>query len=103
MLQSAEVIRRCSLLVSNDSAPMHLAIAVETPVVAIFGATIPGFGFAPYGKHDAVIETDGLTCRPCSIHGGNTCPITTFDCMVRISSDVVYDKAVEVIERSRAV
>jgi heptosyltransferase-2 len=103
LLQSAEVIRRCRALVCNDSAPMHLAVAVQTPVVALFGATIPEFGFAPYGKNDVVVETKGLPCRPCSIHGGDKCPITTFDCMVRISSDQVYDKVREVIEHSHAV
>lgn len=86
LLQSAELIRRCSILVSNDSAPMHLAVAVQTPVVALFGATVPAFGFAPLGAHDRVIEVTGLPCRPCSIHGGRRCPIGTFDCMNRISA-----------------
>jgi len=55
-----------------------------TRVVSIFGATIPRFGFGPIGPSDIVIETDGLTCRPCSIHGGDECPIGTFECMQRI-------------------
>jgi len=92
-LQSAELLRRCRLLVCNDSAPMHLAVAMRTPVVAIFGATVPEFGFAPYGDHDVVVETKGLECRPCSIHGGNACPIKTFVCMNNITSDRVYDQA----------
>jgi heptosyltransferase-2 len=99
LLQSAEMIRRCRLLVSNDSAPMHLAVGMQTPVVAIFGATIPEFGFAPYGRYDVVIETNGLPCRPCSIHGGDRCPITTFDCMVRISAEDVYTKIHELITK----
>jgi heptosyltransferase II len=90
--QSAELIRRCKVLVSNDSAPMHLAVAVGTPVVAIFGATVPEFGFAPRGQDDIVIETKGLKCRPCSIHGGNVCPIKTFECMNMISSEFVLEK-----------
>ncbi len=92
LLQSAELIGRCRLLVSNDSAPMHLAVAMQTPVVAIFGATIPEFGFAPQGDHDIVVEVKGLSCRPCSSHGGHTCPISTFDCMKRILPDDVYDR-----------
>ncbi|MEW6510586.1 MAG: lipopolysaccharide heptosyltransferase II [Bacteroidota bacterium] len=87
LLQSAELIRRCAVLVSNDSAPMHLAVGVDTPVVAIFGATIPGFGFAPAGPRDRVVETPGLDCRPCSIHGGTRCPIRTFVCMRNISAE----------------
>jgi heptosyltransferase-2 len=81
LLQSAELLRRCALLVSNDSAPMHLAGAVGTPVFALFGATVPSFGFAPLGPHDHVFELQGLACRPCGIHGGQKCPIGTFVCM----------------------
>lgn len=83
-LQSAELIRRSRVLVANDSAPMHMAVAMKTPVVAIFGATVPQFGFAPIGEHDTVLETGGLSCRPCSSHGGHRCPIRSFDCMERI-------------------
>jgi len=89
LLQSAELIRRCQVLLSNDSAPMHLAVAVRTPVVAIFGATVPSFGFAPYGDHDVIVETLGLKCRPCSVHGGPECPIRTFNCMNDIHVDRV--------------
>jgi heptosyltransferase II len=92
LLQSAELIHRCRFLISNDSAPMHLAVAVGTPVAAVFGATVPEFGFAPRGPHDIVIETEGLKCRPCSIHGGNVCPIKTFDCMLNIAPEVVIAK-----------
>ena len=102
LLQSAEIIRRCRVLVCNDSAPMHLAVAVRTPVVAVFGATVPEFGFAPYGKYDMVVETKGLACRPCSIHGGERCPISTFDCMVRISADEVFAAVRQVVDRAKA-
>ncbi|MBI1806749.1 MAG: lipopolysaccharide heptosyltransferase II [Ignavibacteria bacterium] len=103
LLQSAELIRRCRLLVSNDSAPMHLAVAVRTPVIAIFGATVPEFGFSPYGKNDEVIEIKGLSCRPCSIHGGTRCPIRTFDCMKGISSKMVYEKVVQHLAQSNSL
>jgi heptosyltransferase-2 len=92
LLQSAELIRRCKVLVSNDSAPMHLAVSVGTPVMAIFGATVPEFGFAPRGPRDIIIETKGLKCRPCSIHGGEKCPIKTFECMMKISPESVAEK-----------
>ena len=89
LLQSADALRRCRVLLTNDSAPMHLGVAVQTPVVALFGATVPDFGFAPYGVRDIVLETQGLTCRPCSIHGGDKCPIGTFECMLRITPESV--------------
>lgn len=99
ILQSAELINRCSVLVCNDSAPMHLAVAMQTPVVAIFGATVPEFGFAPYGRFDRIVETKGLLCRPCSIHGGKKCPVKTFDCMVKITVADVMKNVVDIIQQ----
>jgi len=99
LLQSAEVIRRCKVLVTNDSAPLHIGVAVRTPVVAVFGATVPEFGFAPYGEHDVVVETMGLPCRPCAIHGGNTCPIGTFVCMKNIETRMVYEKVLQAVDK----
>jgi len=97
LLQSAELIRRCRVFISNDSAPMHLAVAMRTPVLAIFGATVPEFGFAPYGNHSVILETKGLPCRPCSVHGGQRCPIRTFDCMMNISTEAVFEKVREMV------
>lgn len=91
ILESAELIRRSSLLISNDSAPMHIANSMGTDVVAIFGATIPEFGFFPYGGRDIIIETNGLKCRPCSIHGGNECPVNTFICMHEIDEKRIVE------------
>lgn len=88
---SAALIARCRGLVSNDSAPVHIAVAMGVPVVALFGPTHPRFGFAPAGPGDAVVDVDGLACRPCSIHGGNRCPTGTFDCMRRISAARVME------------
>jgi lipopolysaccharide heptosyltransferase II len=101
LLQSAEVIRQCAVLVSNDSAPMHLAVGVRTPVVAIFGATVPEFGFAPRGEHDVVVGMDGLSCRPCAIHGGTACPIQTFVCMKDLKPEIVHAKVRLLLELSR--
>jgi heptosyltransferase-2 len=98
LLESAELIRRSSLLVANDSAPMHIALAMGTPVIAIYGATVPGFGFAPYGPSDVVVETMGLTCRPCTKHGGDRCPIETFVCMKEIAAERVYAIAERMLE-----
>jgi heptosyltransferase-2 len=97
LLQSAEVIRRCRVLLTNDSAPLHMATAMGTPVVAVFGPTIPAFGFGPVGLRDVVVETQGLSCRPCSIHGGRKCPIGTFDCMKKITPQQVYEKLISIV------
>ncbi len=89
LMQSAALIKRCSLLLTNDSAPQHMAVAVGTPVVAIFGPTVPQFGFAPVGPRDHIVERTSLRCRPCAIHGGDHCPIGTFECMKDIHPDDV--------------
>lgn len=89
-LQSAELLRRSDLLVSNDSAPAHVATAMRVPVVSLFGPTVPSFGFAPRGPRDVVVERHDLTCRPCSIHGGTKCPIGTFECMIGITPEQVF-------------
>jgi heptosyltransferase-2 len=79
--QSVEAIRRAVVLVTNDSAPLHFGQAVETPTVAIFGSTAPGFGFGPRGPRDQVVELHGLPCRPCSAHGPRSCPLGHHLCM----------------------
>ena len=87
--QSADVIRRASVLVTNDSAPLHFAQAVDTPTVAIFGSTVPSFGFGPRGPRDRVVGLDGLACRPCSAHGPRTCPLGHHRCMRSLPVEAV--------------
>ena len=87
--QSAEVIRRAAVLVTNDSAPLHFAQAVGTPTVAIFGPTTPAFGFGPRGPSDRVVEVRGLPCRPCSAHGPPSCPLGHHLCMKSLTVEDV--------------
>lgn len=101
VLQSAALIRSAAVLVTNDSAPLHLAGAVGTPVVSIFGATSPAFGFGPRGPRDVVLEIQGLPCRPCAIHGGDRCPVGTFDCMLRIVPERVEAAVLDALRGSR--
>jgi len=79
--QSAALIGRALLLVTNDSAPLHLATAMGTPVVALFGPTVTEFGFGPLRAGDAALGVDGLRCRPCSPHGPPACPLGHHRCM----------------------
>jgi len=97
--QSAELLKRCSVVVTNDSAPTHLAAAVGTPTVAIFGPTVTGFGFYPLRLNSLVVEMN-LPCRPCGIHGSKKCPIATHECMVGISVTEVM-KAVDKVVTTR--
>lgn len=100
IMSSAEIIKRASLLIANDSAPIHIASAFDVPTVAIFGPTVKNFGFYPYHKKSVVVEVEGLGCRPCSIHGGRRCPIVTFDCMRIISPDEIVEKGLELLDRT---
>ena len=86
---SAALLSRAAVLVTNDSAPLHLATAVGTPIVALFGPTVPGFGFGPRGPRDLVVEHLSLGCRPCSAHGPQVCPLGHHRCMRELSVETV--------------
>jgi len=81
LLASGELIRRATLLVANDSAPVHLASAVNTPVIEIYGPTVPQFGFAARPLRSRIVEPDPLPCRPCHHHGPVVCPLVHHKCM----------------------
>ncbi|MFQ6103481.1 MAG: glycosyltransferase family 9 protein [Candidatus Glassbacteria bacterium] len=99
LIQSAVMISRARLLISGDSAPLHLASAMGTPVVVIYGPTVPEFGFYPYGVPYRIVQKE-LPCRPCSIHGPRECPQDHFSCMRDIDEKEVYDAAVRLIEET---
>lgn len=86
---SAALIARARLLITNDSAPLHLATAVGTPVVALFGPTVPAQGFGPRGPGDAALGHASLACRPCSAHGPPVCPLQHHRCMRELSPEAV--------------
>ena len=90
LLQSAALAARCSVFVSNDTGMGHVAAAMNVPVAAVFGPTVPAFGFVPYGQGHQVVET-AMDCRPCSAHGGDRCPIGTHDCMRGIAVERVIE------------
>lgn len=71
--QTCALIAQARAFVSADSGPMHLATALQTPVVGLFGPTTRHWGFFPSGEKDKVLEKN-LPCRPCSLHGKKDCP-----------------------------
>ena len=87
--QSAALIGRARVLVTNDSAPLHLASALGTPIVAVFGPTIPEFGFAPVAEGDVTLGVADLACRPCSDHGPPACPLGHHRCMKELRVETV--------------
>ncbi len=77
------ILRRCAVLVSNDTGPMHMAQALGVPVVAIFGSTDPK-STRPSGGGQSVIRTE-VRCAPCLLRA---CPID-HRCMTGISTNLV--------------
>jgi ADP-heptose:LPS heptosyltransferase len=81
LLQSAALMQGAVINYVNDSAPMHLASAMNAPTTAIFCSTIPDFGFGPLSDHSRIWQTDEpLPCRPCGLHGKPACPLGHFRC-----------------------
>lgn len=84
--QILKAIEASAWVISSDSGPMHLAASLAKPQIAIFGATHPRLGFAPQNPH-AKILINNLDCQPCSLHGGKSCPLGHFECMLGLSPD----------------
>ena len=84
------------VVLSMDSANMHMAALVGTKVISIWGATHPHAGFTPFGQENEdqmiQISTEELPCRPCSVFGNKPCHRGDFACMNRIEPDVVVKK-----------
>ncbi|MCX6306328.1 MAG: glycosyltransferase family 9 protein [Bacteroidetes bacterium] len=88
LLQSAALMKRAKMNFTNDSAPMHLASAMNAPVAAIYCSTVPEFGFGPLSDDSSVIETgEKLSCRPCGLHGYRACPEKHFHCAFTIRAE----------------
>jgi len=81
VLESAALIRDAQMNVVLDSAPMHLASAVNARTTSVFCSTIPQFGFTPLAEYSIIVEVEGqLKCRPCGVHGKKKCPKGHFKC-----------------------
>lgn len=94
--QLASVLKRCKLFISNDSGPVHIASAVGTPVISIFGRSQKGLGpnrWGPLGKKDKFLHKD-IGCIECLAHN---C-VKRFRCLDAISVDDVVKVAEEVLK-----
>lgn len=83
--QSASVVRQSKVLLTHDTGLMHIASAFSTPIISVWGNTIPAFGMYPYRKESEknirIHQVDNLSCRPCSKIGYQKCPKGHFKCM----------------------
>lgn len=99
LLELAEVIRRADIVLTNDSSPIHIASAFpNVRILALFGPTVEKFGFFPWSKNSEVFQVEGLECRPCSIHGGDSCPKKHFKCMLDIKPEMVLERIESILE-----
>ncbi|MBU2494449.1 MAG: glycosyltransferase family 9 protein [Bacteroidetes bacterium] len=97
IVESIELLKNCEILICNDSAPTHMAMCADIPVVTIYCSTIPSFGFYPYNKKSVFVSYDELKCKPCGIHGHHKCPVSTFECGLNLSPAAVIKKIEELI------
>lgn len=91
LLETAAAMEYCRVVIANDSGLMHLATAMQRPIVAIFGSTVREFGFFPYHSRAAILEIADLPCRPCTHIGRSNCPKGHFACLRGITPEQVID------------
>lgn len=96
IIESAEFIDDCDLMISNDTGLMHIAAARNVPVAVFFGSTVREFGFVPYNIPHIILEQD-LWCRPCSHIGRNICPLGHFNCMKKITPIYAFNKIIDLV------
>lgn len=91
------IFPRLRLLIANDSSPIHFASAFSVGTVALFGATIPEMGFGPVAPGSRSVGVQ-LSCRPCSDHGPQRCPLQHFQCMRSLSVDSVFKNCQDILQ-----
>ena len=97
LLEAAAVLERARVVVSGDTGPMHLAVAVGVPMVTMYGPTVREFGFYPFRAKRSVVLERELWCRPCSAHGSKRCPLGHHRCLRDISPGEVWDAVQRVV------
>jgi len=91
--QLGALLKRCSILVTNDSGPMHIAAAVGIPIVAIFGPTRPELQ-GPLGEKKVIVRNERLVCLGCNF---TECPIDN-PCMEELTVQEVFDACTQLVE-----
>jgi ADP-heptose:LPS heptosyltransferase len=95
--ESADLVRKAKVIISNDTGLMHIAAAYKKPVISLWGNTVPSFGMYPYYGENflstqkespySILQTNKLWCRPCSKIGYKKCPLGHFKCMEHIRTE----------------
>ena len=93
LLGTAHLMQGATMNYVNDSAPLHIASAMNAPVTVVFCSTVPAFGFGPLRENGRVVETsEKLDCRPCGLHGYKACPKGHFRCALGIEVHRVMER-----------
>ncbi len=100
IIESAAIINRSCLTITNDTGLMHIAQALKKPVTAIFGPTVKELGFFPDPENSFILEKN-ISCRPCSHTGLNRCPKKHFRCMTEITADEVITASEQLYQSSK--
>jgi heptosyltransferase-2 len=93
LLQSAALMQGAAMNYMNDSAPLHLASAMNAPTTCVFCGTVPAFGFGPLANNARIVETkEKLPCRPCGLHGKKACKEGNFRCAETIDVQAFFQQ-----------
>ena len=88
LTQSAYCVKQAKQVITGDTGMMHIAAALQKPIISIWGNTVPEFGMYPYyGKQENksnILQVEQLSCRPCSKIGHHQCPQGHFDCIKKL-------------------
>jgi heptosyltransferase-2 len=98
LMMTASGMKKCKIIICNDSGLMHLACALNIPVVMIMGSTVKEFGFTPYKNKNLILENNLLSCRPCSHIGRAKCPQKHFKCMKDLTPGFIYSEVTNFIK-----
>ena len=97
LIESVAFLKKMKILITNDSAPSHLGMCADVPVLMIYCSTVPDFGFYPYNKKSYFLSYNDLACKPCGIHGFERCPLKHFACGYKLKPETVINKIEEMI------
>lgn len=99
--ESADLVKKSKLVISNDTGLMHIAAAYKKPIISLWGNTVPSFGMYPYYGNKFtdiqlfdIVQVNKLWCRPCSKIGYDKCPLGHFNCMEKITPGEIHEKVI---------
>ena len=97
---SIALLKHSKMLISNDSAPTHLGVCADIPVLTLYCSTVPDFGFYPYNNKSRWLSYSELECKPCGIHGYNECPLKHFKCGYMLEAGLVISSLKDILNDS---